>query len=114
MRIVWAMYAAALQVDDGGDGSVYDLVRDDGSRGAGVDKPRFKNISPLVAMAHAKDERECVVYWYPFSNLYTRLSSSPLLSSRPRRASGAGGVGAREHCRWQAAADAVWRRGLGR
>ena len=27
MRIVWAMYAAALQVDDGGDGSVYDLVR---------------------------------------------------------------------------------------
>ena len=81
-----------------------------------MDKPRFKNISPLVAMVRAKDERECVVYWYPFSNLYTRLSSSPLLSSRPRRASGAAEVVLKpaEHCRWQAAADAVWRRGLGR
>ena len=109
MRIVWAMYAAALQVDDGGDGSVYDLVRS-----VTAAEEQEWTSSPLVAMARAKDERECVVYWYPFSNLYTRLSSSPLLSSRPRRASGAGGVGAREHCRWQAAADAVWRRGLGR
>ena len=56
MRTVWAMYAAALETGDGGEGSIYDLVRSvTAAEEQEADEPRFDNISPLVALARAKD-----------------------------------------------------------
>jgi len=56
MRIVWALYAAALEADHGGHGSIYDLVRSaTAAEEQEPDTPRFLDISPLVALARAKD-----------------------------------------------------------
>ena len=57
MRTVWAMYAEVLKGKngEGGQDSIYDLVRRVTATAEEADAPQFHNISPLVALARAKD-----------------------------------------------------------